>query len=98
MDSLEIEVDVNEADICRVQPEMPVRAVFNAYPDWKIPAKVIAIIPAADRAQATMKVGIAISERAQRIVPGMGVRVSFLESQGAGQEIGRAAGRGRVGR
>src|SRR3546814_8717922 len=49
MDSLEIEVDVNEAYIGRVQPEMPVQAVLNAYPDWKIPAKVIAIIPAADR-------------------------------------------------
>src|SRR3546814_10999169 len=81
MDSLEIEVDVNEAYIGRVQPEMPVQAVLNAYPDWKIPAKVIAIIPAADRAKATVKVRIAISERDPRIVPDMGVRVSFLEAQ-----------------
>src|SRR3546814_14907414 len=59
---------------------MPVQAVLNAYPDWKIPAKVIAIIPAADRAKATVKVRIAISERDPRIVPDMGVRVSFLEA------------------
>src|SRR3546814_19588537 len=66
---------------------MPVQAVLNAYPDWKIPAKVIAIIPAADRAKATVKVRIAISERDPRIVPDMGVRVSFLEAPGAGQVL-----------
>ncbi|PKM16695.1 MAG: efflux RND transporter periplasmic adaptor subunit [Gammaproteobacteria bacterium HGW-Gammaproteobacteria-2] len=87
MDSLEIEVDVNEAYIGRVQPEMPVQAVLNAYPDWKIPAKVIAIIPAADRAKATVKVRIAITERDPRIVPDMGVRVSFLEAPGAGEVL-----------
>lgn len=87
MDSLEIEVDVNEAYIGRVQPEMPVQAVLNAYPDWKIPAKVIAIIPAADRAKATVKVRIAITERDPRIVPDMGVRVSFLEAAGAGDVL-----------
>jgi RND family efflux transporter MFP subunit len=79
MDSLEVEVDVSEAYIGRVQPKMPVEAVLNAYPDWKIPAEVIAIIPTADRAKATVKVRIAIKSRDPRIVPDMGVRVSFLE-------------------
>ncbi|MEI2453708.1 MULTISPECIES: efflux RND transporter periplasmic adaptor subunit [Lysobacter] len=80
MDSLEIEVDVGEAYIGRVKPKMPVEAVLNAYPDWKIPAEVIAIIPAADRGKATVKVRIAIKLRDARIVPDMGVRVSFLEA------------------
>jgi hypothetical protein len=53
--------------------------VLNAYPDWKIPASVIAIIPTADRAKATVKVRIALDARDERIVPEMGVRVSFLE-------------------
>jgi RND family efflux transporter MFP subunit len=79
MDSLEVEVDVSEAYIGRVQPKMPVEAVLNAYPDWKIPAEVIAIIPTADRAKATVKVRIAIKSHDPRIVPDMGVRVSFLE-------------------
>jgi RND family efflux transporter MFP subunit len=88
MDSLEIEVDVNESYINRVQPEQRVEAVLNAYPDWKIPASVIAIIPTADRAKATVKVRIALGVKDPRIVPEMGVRVSFLEeakpeSQGA---------------
>lgn len=79
MDSLEIEVDVGEAYINRVQPKMPVVATLNAYPDWKIPAEVIAIIPTADRGKATVKVRVALKEKDPRIVPDMGVNVSFLE-------------------
>jgi RND family efflux transporter MFP subunit len=80
MDSLEVEVDVGEAFIGRVQPKMPVEATLNAYQDWKIPAEVIAIIPTADRGKATVKVRIALKSRDARIVPDMGVRVSFLEN------------------
>jgi RND family efflux transporter MFP subunit len=79
MDSLEIEVDVGEAFIGRVQPKMPVQATLNAYPDWKIPGSVIAIIPTADRGKATVKVRVGLDVRDPRIVPDMGVRVSFLE-------------------
>lgn len=81
MDSLEIEVDVNESYINRVEPDMPVQAVLDAYPDWAIPGHVIAIIPTADRSKATVQVRIAIDEPDPRIVPDMGVRVSFLESR-----------------
>jgi RND family efflux transporter MFP subunit len=80
MDSLEIEVEVGESFIGRVQPKMPVEATLNAYPDWKIPAEVIAIIPTADRGKATVKVRVALKAKDPRIVPEMGVRVSFLES------------------
>ena len=81
MDSLEVDVDVNEAYIGRVKPDMPVEAVLDAYPDWKIPAHVIAIIPSADRSKATVKVRIALEVKDARIVPDMGVRVSFLEQR-----------------
>jgi len=79
MDSLEIEVDVTESYINRVTPKQPAQAVLDAYPDWKIPAHVIAIIPSADRGKATVKVRIAIEQKDQRVLPEMGVRVSFLE-------------------
>jgi len=79
MDSLEVEVEVGEAFIGRVQPQMPVETVLNAYPDWKIPGHVIAIIPTADRGKATVKVRVALESKDPRIVPEMGVRVSFLE-------------------
>jgi hypothetical protein len=49
MESLEVEVDVNEAYINRVQPKQPVSVALNAYPDEHMPAEVIAIIPTADR-------------------------------------------------
>ncbi|MCG6118693.1 MAG: efflux RND transporter periplasmic adaptor subunit [Aquimonas sp.] len=78
MQSLEVNVDVNEAFIGRVQPRMPVNAVLNAYPDWNIPGSVIAIVPTADRSKATVKVRIALDSQDPRIVPDMGVRVSFL--------------------
>ncbi|PIV32547.1 MAG: efflux RND transporter periplasmic adaptor subunit [Lysobacterales bacterium CG02_land_8_20_14_3_00_62_12] len=84
MDSLEIQVDVNEAYIGRVQANMPVVAVLNAYQDWKIPGRVLAIVPAADRTKATVKVRIALEAKDNRIVPDMGVRVSFLETPVAG--------------
>lgn len=80
MDSLEVQVDVNESFIQRVHPGQPVEAVLNAYPDWRIPAEVIAIIPTADRSRATVRVRVAILERDARIVPDMGVRVAFLSA------------------
>jgi len=81
MDSLEIEVDVNEAYINRVQPGQPAESVLNAYPDWRIPSHVIAIIPTADRSKATVKVRIGLDAKDDRIVPDMGARVSFLEGK-----------------
>lgn len=83
MDSLEVDVDVNEAYIGRVTPNMPAEAVLDAYPDWRIPAHVIAIVPAADRGKATVKVRVALEKKDARIVPDMGVRVSFLETKPA---------------
>jgi RND family efflux transporter MFP subunit len=83
MDSLEIQVEVNEAFINRVTSGQPVEAMLNAYPDWNIPASVIAIIPSADRSKATVKVRIAVQSKDPRIVPDMGVRVAFLSTQPA---------------
>jgi RND family efflux transporter MFP subunit len=80
MDSLEVEVDVGESYIGRVKPDMPVESTLNAYPDWRIPGKVIAIIPTADRGKATVKVRVGLDQKDPRIVPDMGVRVSFLQA------------------
>jgi RND family efflux transporter MFP subunit len=79
MDSLEIDVDVNEAYIGRVKPGMSAEAVLDAYPGWKIPAHVLAIVPTADRGKATIKVRVALEKKDARVVPDMGARVSFLE-------------------
>ena len=81
MDSLEVGVDVNEAYIAQVKAGMPCEAVLDAYPDWKIPAHVLAVIPSADRGKATVKVRVALDQKDERVVPDMGVRVSFLAAK-----------------
>jgi RND family efflux transporter MFP subunit len=78
MHSLEIEVDVNESYINRVRPAQHVTAVLDAYPDWQIPAHVIAVVPTADRQKATVLVRIGFEELDPRILPDMGVKVTFL--------------------
>jgi len=81
MTSLEIEVDVNESYIQRVHAGQLAEAVLEAYPEWKIPAKVAAIIPTADRQKATVKVRVAFENLDPRILPDMGVKVSFLNPE-----------------
>ena len=85
MGSREIEVDVNEAYINRVREGQRAEAVLDAYPDWDVPARVVAIVPAADRQKATVKVRIAIEQLDPRILPDMGVKVRFFDD-GSGEE------------
>ena len=83
MASLEIEIDVNEAYINRVAPRQAVVATLDAYPDWKIPCHVIAIIPTADRQRATVGVRVGFDSLDPRILPDMGVKVAFQEAAAA---------------
>src|SRR5437899_11588369 len=80
MESLEIEVDVNESYINRVQSMQAVEATLDAYPDWKIPCKVIAIIPTADRQKSTVKVRVGFVKLDPRVLPDMSVKVAFHET------------------
>ncbi len=89
MESREIEVDVNESFINRVTAGQKTQAVLDAYPDWTIPSHVINIVPTADRQKATVRVRIAFDELEPRILPDMGVKVSFLDS--AQRDTGTAA-------
>jgi RND family efflux transporter MFP subunit len=91
MSSLEIEVDVNESYIARVKAGQPVTAVLDAYPDWQVPAKVRTVIPTADRQKATVKVRATFDRLDPRILPDMGVKVTFL-----GDEPSAPAAAGRV--
>jgi HlyD family secretion protein len=85
MESLEIEVDVSEAYINRVRQGQPVEAVLDAYPEWKIPAHVITAVPTADRQKATVKVRIAFDQKDVRILPDMGVKVTFISTEPVSQ-------------
>jgi len=83
MDSIEIEVDVNEAFIGRVRTGGGISAVLDAYPDWTIPAVVVAVVPTANREKATVKVRIALKQKDPRVLPDMAVKVRFHEEEGA---------------
>jgi HlyD family secretion protein len=91
MGSLEIEVDVNESYINRVTAKQPVEATLDAYPDWRIPAKVIAIIPTADRQKSTVKVRVGFDKLDPRILPDMGVKVAFQGASDAGAKTASAS-------
>jgi HlyD family secretion protein len=91
MDSIEIEVDVNEAFIGRVRPGGAIAAVLDAYPDWTIPAAVIAVVPTANREKATVKVRIGLKQKDPRVLPDMAVKVRFLDDTKAAGEAASAA-------
>jgi HlyD family secretion protein len=91
MKSLEIEVDVNESYINRVRAGQPVSAVLDAYPDWQIPANVITLVPTADRQKATVLVRIGFQKLDPRILPDMGVKVTFLrEAEAADVQVAQS--------
>jgi RND family efflux transporter MFP subunit len=93
MDSLEVEVDVSENFINRVQTGAQVVITSNAYPEDQLDGHVIAIIPTADRAKATVTVRVGFDQRDTRILPEMGARVTFLapDANGSSHETGPAA-------
>ncbi len=91
MSSLEIEVDVNESFINRIQSQQPVEATLDAYPNWRIPAHVIAIIPTADRQKATVKVRVGFDQLDPRILPEMGVKVAFQSAAPASVDAAESA-------
>src|SRR6266576_3297477 len=90
MESLEIEIDVNESYINRVASGQPVTATLDSYADWKIPCKVIAIIPTADRQKSTVKVRVGFDQLDRRVLPEMSVKVAFREAVNPGSITGRS--------
>ena len=104
MDSLEIEIDVNESYINRVSAGQPVEATLDAYAGWKIPCKVIAIIPTADRQKSTVRVRVGFDRPDPRILPEMSVKVAFHDIAPAAGEarrtvlVPKTAIRGEAGR
>src|SRR5258707_8531816 len=92
MESMEFQVDVNENFINKVPADQKVRAKLNAYTDWQIPGHVIAVIPTADRSKGTVTVRIALDQKDSRVLPEMGVRVSFLAEPTEGADSKPAVG------
>jgi RND family efflux transporter MFP subunit len=91
MSSLEVEVDVSESYINRVKSGQPVEVLLDAYPEWRIPSKVITTVPSADRQKATVRVRIGFDQLDPRILPDMSVKVSFLDEKAQPAVAGAAA-------
>jgi RND family efflux transporter MFP subunit len=91
MDSLEVQVDVSESYIERVQVDGDAVIHLDAFPDWDIPGSVIAVIPTADKSKGTVAVRVKIKSKDPRILPDMAARVGFMTppEKGAVQAVSR---------
>ena len=92
--TLEVEVDVNEAYIARIQSGQQARITLDAYPDTAFRGAVRQVVPTADRQRATVQVKVAIVDRDPRILTEMGAKVEFLQAprpiaSGAAQPVER---------
>jgi len=85
MDSLEVQVDVSENYIERVQVGGDAVIHLDAFPDWDIPGSVIAIIPTADQSKGTVAVRVKIKSKDPRILPQMAARVGFMTAPEKGE-------------
>lgn len=95
--TLEVEVDVNEAYIARIEAGAPARIILDAYPDTSFRGQVRMVVPTADRQRATVQVKVAILDHDPRILTEMGARVEFLESvRGVAATSDSAASRKRI--
>ena len=65
--------------------------MLDAYPDWQIPAHVITMVPTADRQKATVLVRIGFKALDPRILPDMGVKVTFLRATKRRRRLAKAA-------
>jgi HlyD family secretion protein len=76
---LEVELDINEADIPRVRVGQPCLVSPDSYPDRKYRAKVREIAPEANRQKATIQVKVAITDPDEYLRPETNAKVNFLE-------------------
>ncbi len=83
MASLEVDVDVNETLITRLHAGQRATVVLDSYPDWRIAAHVITIVPTANQQKATVKVRVGFDVSDPRVLPQIGAQVWF-EGDAAG--------------
>ncbi len=81
LESLEVEVDVNEAYIAQIRSDQQARIILDAYPTVAFGGAVRQIVPTADRQKATVQVKVSILDSDPRILPEMGARVEFRETE-----------------
>ncbi len=78
MGSLQVEADVSESSIRRIQTEQPCLVTLDAMPAEPYRGRVDKIVPTADRAKATVLVKVTFDALDERVLPEMSAKVSFL--------------------
>ena len=81
--TLEMEADVNEANVAKLAEGQPAEVTVEAFPDRKYKAVLRQVIPTADRTKATVLTKVTLIDKDKDIKPEMSAKVTFLEPQRA---------------
>jgi multidrug resistance efflux pump len=77
---LQVEIDVNEADLSKIAMNQPCRVSPEAYPDKHYTGRVAEIAPEADRSKGTLQIKVQIQSPDQYLTPELTARVDFLKN------------------
>ncbi|MBI4601152.1 MAG: efflux RND transporter periplasmic adaptor subunit [Planctomycetes bacterium] len=91
-ETLEMEADVNESHIRKLQPRHAAEVTVEAFPDRRLPAVLRQVIPSADRTKATVMVKVTLVEKPEGLKPEMSARVTFLSDAEPVPAAGAPAG------
>jgi RND family efflux transporter MFP subunit len=86
MNSLEAEVDVNEANVGQLQQGYPADINVQAIPGHTYKGVLRQVIPTADRTKATVTVKVSILDKDKLIKPEMSCNVTFVEPSKKGEQ------------
>ena len=83
--TLEVEADVAESNVAKVQNGQPAEVTVEAIPDKRFRAVLRQVIPTADRTKATVQVKVTILDKDKDMKPEMSAKVTFLEPEKAAE-------------
>jgi len=96
LEHLEVDCDVKEDFISRVQQGQLAEVAVDAVPGHRYRGRVRKVIPMGDRARATVKVRVALEDADQKLFPEMSSTVYFLPEEESGTGGDKVTGGGRV--
>jgi HlyD family secretion protein len=80
LNDLQVEIDVNEADLSKISPNQKCRVSPEAYPDRSYAGYVSEIAPEADRAKGTLQIKVQIVQPDRFLTPQLSAKVDFLKN------------------
>ena len=82
LSDLQVEIDVNEADLSKITLNQKCRVSPEAYPDKTYAGYVAEIAPEADRAKGTLQIKVQIANPDKFLTPQLSAKVDFLKDAG----------------